>query len=57
MVYIQMKYIHNLIIATLEINLINTSMGNFIKAHAIMWISDNTWDKLNVKSGIVMIVV
>ena len=34
--------IHNLIIATLKINLINTAMWSFLKASVIMWISDNT---------------
>ena len=46
--------IHNLIIATLKVNLITTAIGSFLKAHVTMWISDNTF---NVKSVIAMIVV
>ena len=34
-------YVHNLILATLKIILINTAIGSFLKARVIMWISDN----------------
>ena len=51
---------HNLIIVTLKIYLINTAISSFLtclKEHAIMWIADNILDQFNVKSGIAMVEV